>query len=169
MDPLLGTVAENGLAANAAAKADYPGEQTAPVMVDRDGRQVVRLADAGPFEEGDKRWEQRLTVSIPPSSLADQLLVADRPCRFLETFGYADGTTPAAFYYVQLHNSAYALTGGEVPVFEFPVDQNRGSFSLAYGHDFDTGLVLALSTTQGSFTGGTNKLCATVKVLAGGG
>lgn len=161
-------MSDDGLAESPAQKQPQL-QQTGRVMVDRDGRLVIRLADEGPFESGEARYVEALDVLVDPATLVDQLLVADRPCRFKELAGYANGTNGNAFYYVQLHDSASALVGNEVPKYEFPVVQEKGTFADSFRLDFEKGLVVALSTSQGKFTAGATVMFVAVKILTGGG
>lgn len=146
----------------------YAPQQQSAAAVDRDGRLIVRLADAGPFDEGNERFATRQTVRVPANALIDQIVIEDRPCYFLEMFGFDNGVG-AGWNYVQLHDASSPITNGDVPVFEFPVPREKGQFALAFGFKFSVGLVVALSTTQGAFTGGATELSCAVKVLAGGG
>ena len=162
-----GVVSDTGLA-QAVAVSDPPIGQTAPVMVTRDGQLVVRLADAGGLPEGTERFNERVEVIVNPAALVDQLLVAARPCRLLELFGYVNGTDPTMYSYVQLFNQNVALAGGAIPVLEFPVNQDHGVFSQGYEHFFSVGLVVGLSTTQGVYTADP-RLFVAVKALVDGG
>jgi len=162
-----GVVSDTGLA-QAVAVSDPPIGQTAPVMVTRDGQLVVRLADAGGLPEGTERFNERVEVIVNPAALVDQFLVAARPCRLLELFGYVNGTDPTMYSYVQLFNQNVALAGGAIPVLEFPVNQDHGVFSQGYEHFFSVGLVVGLSTTQGVYTADP-RLFVAVKALVDGG
>jgi hypothetical protein len=160
-----GVVSDNGLA-EAPADLNPPDDQTSGVLVSRDGQVGVRFCDAAGFPEGEERYTQHHEALVNPAFLVDQILVSDRTCRLTEAVGYANGLAiQTDFFYLGFYDSAKALAGGETPVLEFPVSQNRGSFSIGYEHRFETGLVVALSTAQGTFTAGATVMFAAVKVL----
>jgi hypothetical protein len=165
MNTLQGVVTDDGLA-SAPADLNPPNDQIAPVAVSRDGQVAIRLTDAAGFPEGQERYTTHHEVVTNPGALVTQVLVSDRTCRLQECEGYANGAANLTdFYYLGFYDKAQPVVANDVPVLEWPVEQNRGAFSLAYEHRFETGLVVALSTTQGKFTAGANVLWTAVKVL----
>ncbi len=160
-----GVVSDTGLAQSPALE-DPPQGQTAPLLVSRDGQLGVRLCDEAGFIDGDERYTQRIELNTVPNVLVAQLAVLDRPGKFLQCFGFS-ADTGSGYYYLQIHDKK-ALTGAEVPKFELPIAKDRGIIAVNFSQKMTTGLVIGLSSTQGTFTGVAKMVCA-VKALAGGG
>jgi hypothetical protein len=169
-DVLSGVVTDNGLA-DAPAAIDPPEKQTSPVATSRDGAVIVRLSDAGGLPEGALRFTERLSVGVPTTAPTSQFLVAGRPGWFLDLVAENIGAVPGAWDFLQIHDSAELLANGAVPVdgLEWPLSRDHGVIAVSFQFEFTNGLVIALSTTQGTFTSGSARLVTRVTALVGGG
>lgn len=91
---------------------------------------------------------QRLSGGV----LQVQMLISAVACELDCVAGYNSDPTPGNLLYVQLHNAIGVIAPGAVPAVVIPVYGGKTPYSLAMNLRFPTGLVLALSTTELTFT-----------------
>lgn len=168
MEAIAGVVTLDGLA-QAPAGFEPPDNQTAALGTTRDGQVVVRLADAAGLPEGTERFTERVHRRVPVGALTDRLVVTQRPCRLTQMIGYVNGEDPDLWIYVQIFDQVTTLTDGDVPIEEFPVNQRKGVFAYGFTEFFERGLIVGFSTTQGTYTSGTDLGWCSVKALVNGG
>lgn len=90
---------------------------------------------------------QRLSGGV----LVTQAVIAAVPCELEAVVGYNSDPTVSDLLYVQLHNAAVAIAPGAVPAVVIPVGGTL-PYSLAMELRFSAGIVIALSTTELTFT-----------------
>lgn len=84
--------------------------------------------------------------------LVTQAVVSAVPCALDQIFGY-NSDPGAGILYVQLHDKAVAVVLGDAPFVIIPVPSGgKVPYSLAAETIFAVGLVVAISTTELTFT-----------------
>lgn len=88
-----------------------------------------------------------------PGLVGGQVLSGVGPVKLRSLTGYCSDPTEAAQYWVQLHDAAAApLALGANPKIIVPLRGGYQAFSFVQGVRFDNGIVVALSTTEATFT-----------------
>lgn len=86
------------------------------------------------------------------NGLVTQQLVNDTECLLTLVGGYNSDVAPGSTSYVQLHDTNVPLVGGEIPIVIIPVSGGKISYSYGIETLFSIGIVIAMSTTELTFT-----------------
>lgn len=84
--------------------------------------------------------------------LVTQAVISAVPCELAIVAGYNSDPTATDLLYVQLHDASAAIAPGTVPEVVIPVYGGKTPYSYGLELDFAIGLVIALSTTELTFT-----------------
>lgn len=126
-----------------------PDTGSAP-LVDEHGRLITRIAGAGGFVP----VVTGTTTQVPSGarSVVDQIVVSAVPCTVQDLVFYHRSATPQFF---QIHDASALLSGGETPVYQIEVGVQPVLLSYSVETPLSTGMVIAVSTTEDTFTAGT--------------
>jgi hypothetical protein len=86
------------------------------------------------------------------AALVSQATLFANDCLLDVVGGYNSDPTASDLLYVQLHDAAAAIAPGAVPAVVIPVYGGKTPYSFAIETIFLNGLVIALSTTELTFT-----------------
>ncbi len=116
-------------------------------LVDEHGRLITRAAGSGGFVPS----VGGTTTQVPAGarSVADQIVVSAVPCTINDLIFYHRN---AASRFFQIHDASALLSGGEVPLYQIQVDAQPVLLSYTTQTPLAVGLVIAVSTTEDTFT-----------------